>query len=1071
VQHTGVIAWFAKNPVAANLLAGAIVIAGLVSLPVIRKEVFPELDLARITVSVVYRGATPEEAEEAICARIEEAVDGLTGVKRVTSIAGEGGGSVTIEVLAEADMSRVLEDVKTRVDGITTFPLETEEPVVLRAEQRRQVINVAIHGEIDERGLKHLGEQVRNELQDLPEITQAELTNVRPYEVSIEVSEQALRRFGLTFAEVADAVRRSSLDLPGGSIKTPAGEILLRTKGQAYRGQEFEQLVLLTRPDGSRVALGDVATVVDGFADTDLEARFDGKPTALVKVYRVGNQSALQIADAVKAYVARKRGTLPEGTDLTTWRDETQILRSRLELLLRNGATGFLLVVLVLALFMNLRVAFWVTLGIPISFLGAVALMPFFDISINLISGFAFIVVLGIVVDDAIIVGESIFREQKNNPNRLAASIIGSKRVTVPVIFAVLTTAVAFTPMLNTPGEDAEIWRVIPLIVIPTLLFSLVESKLVLPSHLAHSGGADPNRRPWFIARTWGRFQGFFANGLEWIGDQIYHKHLHSLLRWRYLTLATATSILLVTIGIVAGGWINSTFFPGVEGDNVMARITMPQGTPIEVTRQAVHRMEQAAEEVRTELDAEMNLEGISVAEHMFSTVGGQPYLVEQQINAGQRDAEGLSGAHLGEVNVQLIPSEIRNVSSEEFQRRWRQRTGTIPDAVELSFSSQMFTMGKDIDLQLKHADTDQLRRAANELKDALAGYQGVLDITDSFRAGKQEIELQIKPAAEVLGLTTENLARQVRQAFYGEEAQRIQRGRDDVRVMVRYPASHRRSLADLENMRIRTPDGLEVPFREVAEAKYGRGFASIRRADRSRIIRVSANVDEEVPGANADRVYANLESEVLPSLMARYPGLAYSKEGESKSRAELVSGLISGFIIAMFVIYALMAIPFKSYTQPLIIMSAIPFGLAGAIWAHLLLGIDLSIMSMFGIVALAGVVVNDSLVLVDFINRRRQEDMDLISAIRSAGVNRFRPIILTSLTTFASLTPLILEKSVQARFLIPMAVSLAFGILFATAVILVLVPCLYMVLEDIKAALKWIYFGTKTTGQKVPSS
>ncbi len=1059
MEHKGLIAWFTKNTVAANLLAAAIVVGGLITLPGIRKEVFPEINPAMITVSVIYLGATPEEVEEAICSRIEEAVDGLDGVKEVTSSANEGAGAVSIELLTEADQQKALDDVRTRVDAITTFPENTEKPIVQRLEQRRQVINVAVSGNIDERSLKEIGERVREDLLDLPGLTQVELTNVRPYEISIDVSEHQLRRHGLTFNRVADAVRRSSLDLPAGSIKTSGGEILLRTKGQAYWGEEFENLVLMTRPDGSRVMLGDVADVVDGFADTDLEARFDGIPSALIKVFRVGNQSALDIASSVRSYIDAEQSSLPAGVSMTAWQDDTVVLRGRLDLLLRNGFSGLLLVILVLALFMQLRVAFWVTLGIPISFLGAVALMPFFDISINVISLFAFIVVLGIVVDDAIVVGENIYKHQQKKEDSLLASIVGSKEVSVPVVFAVLTTVASFMPMFNVPGADAQIWKVIPLIVIPTLLFSLLESKLILPAHLTFVSLTKREPGRWsFISRAWTSFQGLFSGSLEWFVERIYKPWLETFMRWRYLTIATGFAFLLVTVGLAAGGWVKFIYFPGVEGDNVVARVTLPPGTPITVTRDVVARMEQAAKDVSAELSAEFGMLDQPIAEHMFSTVGGQPFLLEQQRMAGDREALLVSGGHTGEVNVQLLPAETRSVGSEEFQRRWRDRVGLIPDVVELGFSSQMFTLGKDVDVQLKHRDSASLERAASELKIVLAGYDGVMDVTDSFRGGKEEIKLSIKPSAEMLGLSTQDLARQVRQAFYGEEAQRVQRGRDDVKVMVRYPESKRRSLADLENLRIRTRDGGEVPFYEVAEAEFGRGFSTIRRADRSRIVRVSAEIDENNPQASAGRVNGDLRDRILPAMTARYPGLSFSFEGDQKQQAETMEGLIVGFAFALFLIYALMAIPFKSYLQPLIIMSAIPFGLVGAVWGHLFMGIELSIMSMFGIIALAGVVVNDSLVLVDFINRRREEHADILTAIREAASHRFRPILLTSLTTFASLTPLMLEKSVQASFLIPMAVSLAFGVLFATGIILVIVPCIYLVLEDVRGSFAWLY-------------
>ena len=1046
----GIVAWFASNPVAANLLMVLILAAGLVSLPGIRQEVFPEFSANVVTASVVYPGAAPEEVEESICVRIEEEVYAIEGVKRILSTAAEGAGAVSIEVASGYDVRRVLDDVKAAVDGIDTFPEEAERPVVSEVTLRKQVLYVAIAGDAPERVLHRLGEEVRDDLAALEDVGQAELYGVRPYEVSIEVGEADLQRNGLSFQQVADAVRRSALDVPGGGIKTQSGEVLLRARGRAYRGEEFERLAVLTRADGTRVELGQVARVVDGYADSSRIVRFDGKPAVLVAVFRTGEQSALGVGSAVKRYVAEAGQRLPEGVELTIWRDDSRFLRERLDTLLSNARSGLILVFLVLALFLRLRLAFWVTLGIPISFLGTLAVMPLLGASINMLSLFAFILVLGIVVDDAIVVGESVYNKQSEGLTGLRGSIQGAREVAVPVTFAVLTTVVAFLPMLGLEGLTGRIWRIIPAVVIPALLFSLIESKLILPAHLAH-GGAEPSgpRRAWL--GLWDRVQRRFADGLVWVARSVYRPSLELLLRWRWTTAAGALAIFLLTVGLVVGGHVKLTFFPPVEGDNVVALLTMPRGTPVDVTARAVARIEAAALELSAELDGASPQGEPEVVRHMLTSVGEQPYLTEQSRNGG-RTGERFEGEHLGEVNLQLSSSEVRDVTAAEIARRWRERVGGVPDAVELVFTSSLFSAGKPIDLQLSGRDIDTLTAAARALQARLADYPGVYDIADSFRAGKAELTLRIRPGAESLGLTLSDLGRQVRAAFWGEEAQRIQRGRDEVKVMVRFPADERRSLADLEAMRIRTPGGAEVPFREVAEVVPGRGFASIARTDRERTVHVTAEVDSAV--ANANEILDDVTANVLPDLLAEHRGVSWAFAGERKEQSETLSSLARGFALAILGIYALMAIPFKSYLQPLVVMTAVPFGLVGAVLGHVLVGIEVSILSMIGAVALAGVVVNDSLVMVDFINREREAGHSLAGAVRAAGVQRFRPILLTSLTTFAGLLPMLLERSVQAAFLIPMAVSLAFGVLFSTAISLVIVPCGTVMLEDVRALL-----------------
>ena len=1035
------IAWFAENGVASNLLMVFIFVAGFLSLTLLNNEVFPEFSADQISVSVAYPGAAPEEVEEAVVQRIEEKIQDLEGIKEINSTASENVGMVMIEVTEGTSVAKLLADVKSRVDAIDTFPEDTEEPVIEELVIRRQVINVAVSGEAEERTLRSIAERVREDLLALPEISQVDTAAVRPFEVSIEVSEDALRRYGLTFDQVAAAVRQASLDLPGGSVDTEGGQVLLRVEGQARYGDEFRPLPLLTLPDGTRLRLEDVATVVDGFADTDQAARFDGRPAALVQVYRVGAQDALTIADVVKRYVDDTERWVPDGIEITTWQDDSRILRSRLNLLLRNGRAGLILVFLVLALFLRLQLAGWVALGIPISFLGAIALMPTFDVSINLISLFAFIVVLGIVVDDAIIVGENIYSEFQGGGRGLPAVTRGAQQVATPVVFAVLTSVAAFAPLLNIPGATGKIMQVIPLIVIPTLVFSLIESLLILPNHLLHVSFEEP--KSWFFGH-WRRIQLAVSGVLTKVIERNYRPSLEWAIRWRYVTASMGVAALVVTGSLIGAGSIRFTFFPPVEADNVVSLLTMPLGTPAEATGEAMRRIERAALELEQELEEEY---GQEIFAHMLTSIGEQPFRAQQ--NRGTDGEVTLAAPHLAEVNVELTPAEERDITSPEIAQRWREKSGRIPGAVELLFVSSLFTTGDPIDVRLSGPDVDDLARAATELKEQLGTYAGVRDITDSFRSGKQELHLNVTPEGQAAGLTLADVARQTRQGFYGEEVTRVQRGRDEVKVMVRLPEPARRTLGGLEDLRFRTRDGGEIPFSTAVRLESARGPATIQRTDRQRVVRVSADLDLEA--GNANQILGDLSGSFLPTLGDRYPGLRYAFVGQQQEQRETIGGLVRGFTLALVIIYSLLAIPFKSYLQPAIVMCAIPFGLVGAVWGHLLMGYDLTILSGFGAVALTGVVVNDSLVMVDFINRARSAGASIFDAIRQAGAQRFRPILLTSLTTFAGLTPLLLERSVQAQFLIPMALSLAFGILFATVVVLVLVPTLYSILEDLR--------------------
>lgn len=1032
-----VMAWFAENHVAANLLMFFVLVAGIVVGTGIKLEIFPETELDKISITAAYPGASPSEVEEGVVRRIEENVAGIEGIKRIDSVAREGVGTVTIEVMSGWDIKKLLDDVKSEVDRITTFPEEAEEPEVREITRRIQVISVGVYGDASELTLKNVVQTVKDDLTNLPGITQAEVAAVRDNEIHIEISEQTLRKYGLTLGAVADAVARSSLDLPAGSVEAEEGEVLIRAKGRRYYAREYRDIPVITRPDGTRITVGQIATLKEGFADVDLAARFQAKPAAIINVYRVADQSALEVAKKVRDYVERARPGLPAGVGMEYYQDMSTILKSRIELLGKNMFFGLILVCLLLGAFLNARLAFWVTLGIPISFAFGLMLLPYYDVSLNMISLFAFIMVLGIVVDDAIIVGENVFRRQEEGLGALQAAIDGSYDVGRPVIFSVLTTMVAFAPLLAVGGTMGKLMRDIPIVVILVLLGSLMESLLVLPCHLSggRSGSGKKAPRPKRMSRV-----------LNWIVAGPYRKTVTIAVQWRYATVAGGVAVLLLTFGLYAAGMVRYTFFPKVEGDVLQCMITMPSGTPMERTRQVVEQVERAARQMLAEQDAGRPEDAPPLLEHTASIIGAQ---------FGNRGGVGDSGGHLAHVFVQLLEGEKREISSAVLNNLWRKRVGTVADAESLVFKSEIHSAGSPVEVHLSLDDHDLLLDAADELKAELEAFAGVFDITDSFMPGKMEMQLSLKPEAANLGLKLNDLARQVRHAFYGAEALRFQRDKNEVKVLVRYPDEERRSLGNVEQMRIRTPGGHEVPFSQVAEVKMERGYASIERAQRQRVIKVMADVNEKVTNANEVRQY--LVNRYLPGLKNRYPGLRYSIEGEGEEQRQVLGDVQRGFIIALFCIYALLAVPFRSFSQPLVVMCAIPFGVVGAVLGHLLLGYNISMMSLLGMVGLAGVVVNDSLVLVHRVNELcRREGYKVYDAVIEGGKLRFRAVILTSLTTFGGLTPMMLERSLQARFLIPMAISLGFGVLFATLVTLVLVPCGYMILDDIHRAGGW---------------
>lgn len=1034
----GPIRWMAENHVAANLLMLVLILGGLILGFSIKQEVFPDIALDRIQVNVVYPGAGPEEVEEGVVLKVEESLTGVDGIKQLKSVAAEGYGVVSAEVTSDADIDLVLQDIKSEIDRITTFPKDAEKPVVSKLLNRREVISVVVYGDLPERSLREVVEQVRDELLLEPGITQVDLSGVRPYEISIEVDETSLRRYGLSFDQLAQRIRQASIDLPGGTIKADAGEILIRTKERRYVGEEYASIVVMTTVDGTEVTLAEIATIRDGFEETDQFGLFDGQPAAMAKVYRVGEQKPTEISDTVKRYVENKRRQLPDSVELATWNDNSELFKSRKDLLVRNALIGLVLVFVTLGLFLEIRLALWVMLGIPISFCGALLFMPAIDVSINMISLFAFIMALGIVVDDAIVVGENIFEQRQTGKSYLQAAIDGTIEVAQPVVFAILTSVTAFLPLLFTTGIMGKFIMVIPAIVITILLVSLVECLFILPAHLSIG---QPRQLSGGFLGWLDNLRRSFGKILQKFIDGPYRKTLVLCLEYRYATIACACAVLLLAgVGLVGGGIVKFRFMPDVDADVIQVALELAPGSSVELTTQIQEQVVNAGLAVVAEYDQERP-QSDSVMRHIYAAVGSS------SADMGPAGSFSKPGGNLANISMFLTESERRGIPATEISNRWRDRVGEIAAVEKLSFVSALIHLGANIDIQLAHQDFAVLDEASERLKKIIATYPGTSDITDNYTLGKREVKVRLKAEARTLGITEDDLGRQLRGAFYGSEALRLQRGRNEVKVMVRYPEANRRHFWDLESMRIRAPGGVELPLQSAATLVESRGFSRINRSDRKRVINVTATVDSHA--ANAEEVLAEIKAIDLPKLMADYPGLSFDLEGEDKNRRESMTSMFEGFKLVLIVIFALLAIPFRSYSQPLLIMAAIPFGIVGAILGHFVMGYDLSILSMFGIVALTGVVVNDSLLLIDYINRGCRRGVRLRDAIMEAGQRRFRPILLTSLTTFFGLMPMILERSVQAQFLVPMAISLAFGILFATGITLLLIPSLYMVLED----------------------
>jgi len=1016
----GVIAWFSSNGVASNLLMMFIILAGIASVLTIKIQIFPEFETRMITVNMAYPGAAPEEIEEAIVVRIEESLQGLIGINRISSVARESMGTVNLEISTEYDVNEILDEVKSRIDAISTFPANVERPTVQEMEITQSVLNVSIYGQLDDKALKTLAHDIREEILTLPQVSQANIMGDRDYEIAIEVPENTLREYGLTLDEVAGAIRVASIDMPGGAIRTENGRIQLRTKEQAYTGLDYGSIVLRTNRDGTRLLVRDIANVIDGFVETENFSRFDGNRSLSVQIVATREQNVLDIEEAVNAYIDMRKPTLPAGVSVDSWSSQAFYLKSQLNMMLGNLAMGAVLVFLVLTIFLRLNIAIWVMLGIPVSFLGALWLMPIgpYPVDINMISLFGLILVLGIVVDDAIITAESVHSEVTEKGHSLDNVIRGAHKVAVPATFGVLTTIAAFAPMLLVGGQVAPFFESIGMVVILCLIFSLVESKLILPAHLAHTAMSKKESKPNWLTR----FQDAVAVRLNYFIQNNYRNFLEKSLKNRYTTVSLFVALFILCVGLIGGNVIRFEFFPNVPSDFIQARLAMSDGVSFDERNAALERMEDAILTLNDDFPDEAPIDHVMV----FT-----------------------SGDTGGQILVELTKSGSgRTLNAIDIEHAWREKVGSIANTEELRFfSSTNAGGGAKINLRLMGARYDELEQASLELEQELSNYAGVFDVSNSYGRGSEEITLRIKPGAEQLGLTANMLGSQVRQAFYGNEVQRILRGRDELKVMVRYPQDERISVASLEEMRIRTPDGAEVPFSQVAEVDIGEGFARINRINRQRTVTVSSDVNPLE--AQSATIIQDIRNNFIPQLLAKYPSVTFGLGGASEEQAKLITRIAVFFGAAMFLIYALLAIPLKSYIQPLIVMAVIPFGMIGALVGHMVFGVTVSMMSLFGLVALAGVIVNDSLIMVDFVNRGRAEGMSLHTAVVEAGTSRFRAIMLTTLTTFLGLLPIMFETSLQAQMVIPMTLSLGWGIVFGTLLTLVMIPSLYLILDD----------------------
>jgi len=1043
------ISWTVNNMPAMNTLVVAILIVGAMSFAGMRREVFPEFELEIILVSVPYPGATPEEVEEGICQKVEEACRSVSGIKKLTSVAQEGVGFCVFELdSGMKNVQKVLSEIRSEVERIPSLPELAEDPKVEQVTLRNPAIKVGVlaprvAGGVSESELRDVAELVRDDLLALPAVSAANLQGARDYEIDIEISERMLRKYGLSLRNVADIVRRENLELPGGTIRGESGEILLRGKNKRYVGDEIATLPLVTLPDGLVLTVGDLGTVRDDFADITATNQINGRQGMVVSIDRSSGEDLLAMTEAVNAYVAKV--SLPQGYQIVTWADQSIDVRDRLEMLVNTGTQGLLIVFVILSLFLNLKIAFWVALGIPFCMLGAGGLMFLTDQTLNMLSMFAFLMAIGIVVDDAIVVSDNIERHRRLGKKLVTAAVDGTAEVAPSVVSSVTTTVITFLPLCFVSGVMGKFIAVMPFAFITALIMSLGESLLVLPGHLSHEKGLVFTVLGWLLfpfrvflpVLTW--LQKGCDRGLQWVVQTCYRPFLDLALANRLSTMAVAVSVLMMAVALVRSGVTPFSLFPKIDANRLLAKVTFPDGTPSTVTDEATRRIEQAAFQTGQKLSNS----GDSIVRLVHRSVG--QVAARGEVGPDAR----VSGSHVGAVAIELVDGESRDVTSEQFISDWRLAAGSFPGVESLVYGTENIGPGgKAVEFKLlSRSDPEsirQLEEAVERCKEWLVQYPGVIDIDDDSRPGKWEYQIRVKPEAEAMGVSLADLAGTVRASYYGEEVMRLQRGRHEVKLMVRYPQEERRSVATLNDVRVTSPDGVKRPLDELAEIEIRRGYSEINRLSQKRSITVVADIDVAKSSLTSGQITGDMEKRLMPDLLAEYPLVSVRWEGEQEQTQESLRSLGVGFIVALFAMFVLLTMEFKSYFQPLLIIAIIPFGCAGAVFGHALLGMPLTLFSMFGLVALAGVVVNDSIVLIDFINHRIRAGMPLFDSLREAGRLRFRPVFLTSVTTIGGLFPLMTETSFQAQFLVPMATSLVFGLAATTLIVLVLVPVMY---------------------------
>ena len=1018
-----IVEWFIENPIAANLLMVVILLVGLKNIPAIGKTVFPQTDQSSISISTSYKGASPSEVETQVIVRLEEAVADLEGIDEIFSTAREGLAQLTLTIIKDYDSQRLFNDVKTRIDAITTLPDEVDTVNVRESIPKRPLMSVAIHGDADEQRLKETAQWLRDEMTLLPSVSSVTIEGVRNNEMSIEVSEKTLRQYVLTLDDIATRIRRSSLNVPGGTVKTDAGNVQVQTRGQAYSAKEFSNIVIATSDNGAQLLLGDIATITDGFADDDSEDNFNGQPAAYLELFTTAPPDVIDAAAEAKELIEVLRTRLSADMELTIWRDRSLLFESRMNLLLKNAISGLALVFVVLMLFLTPSLAGWVSVGIATAFIGVFVLLPYTGITINMLSMYGFLLALGIVVDDAIIVGESVYASQRRGEQGIAAAKSGALFVYKPVLFAVISTVIFFSGMFGLPGWMGSLAYPIAVVVIVCLLFSLIESLLILPSHLSHyridSGSSEKQKTfSWFT-----KLRNKMSQGMETAAEKYYRPFLEKTLRFNGQTLVLFLLFFTIVFTMyLSGGYVKSSFKVQATSNSIRISATLAEGAAFDDVKKVQQQIEQAAYQLK-------------IDEKLVGINGDQDFI---------RAIRSIASGSTVRVRVALTPAEDREVNIIQIKDRWRENIGDIEGVKELSLRYTINSSSKALRFRVNVAGNNQqvLFDSVAALKTELASYENVYDIEDTLEGARKEVELRVKPHAEVLGLRLADIALQIRQGFYGVEVQRIPRGTDDIKVMLRYPESERRTLENIEGIYIRTQEGRAVPLTSVAEVVDIAGYSVINRENRRRTIIVSAELTE---GVDALTLANQVLSENLPLWQQQFTGLHMEVAGSLNEQKEFNSTLYLNMLVAVFVSYGLMAIAFRSYWQPLLILTAIPFGFVGAILGHLIMDKAMSIMSMLGLLACAGVVVNDNLVLLDRIQHLYKKGNDIIDVLAEAGQDRFRAIILTSLTTFIGLLPIMFETSVQAQFLIPMVVSLSFGVLFSTFVTLLLVPNLFL--------------------------